>query len=378
MIDGFEKGESTLGVFLDLSKAFDTIDHDILLSKLDKYGVRGIANDWFRSYLSNRWQQVKYSDNIRSVQMPVQCGVPQGSVLGPLLFIIYTNDIHHSINNSSCILFADDTTISNSDKSHKRLSEVISKDMATLTDWFRANKLSLNLSKTNCILFRPKGQSIDTTFKLTIGTDVINLVKDTKFLGLFIDEHLTWTTHLTKVKLKISSGLFMLNNVRNIIPSVQKRTIYMSFINSHLLYGIMLWGPMALAENRSKLSKQQKKAMRIIDNKNKAAHTDPIFNKYGILKLDDLIEFELAKFMFGYVNNSLPKPLMNLFESGGQRHAYQTRSRFFATVPKHKTSLAAKSFLVRGPSVWTTLPDNVKKSLTKKLFSKNFKRYKLT
>ena len=160
VLNGFENDQYTLSIFLDLSKAFDTIDHNIMLHKMNTYGIRGCANNWFKSYLSNRQQQVKYNSGVRSNPMWVTCGVPQGSVLGPLLFILYTNDIYKSLANSECILFADDTTIFKANKDINELIEFVKGDMNILIDWFRANKLSLNLSKTNCILFKPKHKKI--------------------------------------------------------------------------------------------------------------------------------------------------------------------------------------------------------------------------
>ena len=374
--EGFENGESTLGVFLDLSKAFDTIDHDILLYKLERYGIRGHCNQWFKSYLTGRTQQVKYNE-VRSKALPVKCGVPQGSVLGPLLFIIYTNDIHRSLSESCCILFADDTTVYMTDSDQTKLATCMVQDMNTLCDWFKANKLSLNLDKTNCIMFHPKGHSIDHDFKLIIGHCQINLVNDTKFLGLYIDQHLNWACHLTKVRLKISSGLFMLNNVRNLIPSEQKKTIYMSFINSHLVYGAMLWGPMSLAGSRSKLHNSQIKAIKAINN-TKINNISHAFKKYDILKLQDIINLELEKFMYKQAKGDLPLPLLNLYQNAGQTHEYDTRGRYYANVPKHHKSTVGNSFLVRGPALWRTLSYDMRRAPSLKSFTRNYKKQLLS
>ena len=151
-MSSLDKQEHSLSVFLDLSKAFDTIDHTILLNKLNHYGVRGVALDWFRSYLSNRKQFVNFKDTKSDIRN-VDCGVPQGSVLGPLLFIIYTNDLPKAIKYSKCILSADDTTLFYCTKHRNELYNNISMDLNALSDWFKANKLSLNVSKTNYMTF---------------------------------------------------------------------------------------------------------------------------------------------------------------------------------------------------------------------------------
>ena len=221
VLNGFENDQYTLSVFLDLSKAFDTIDHNILLNKLDRYGIRGRANNWFESYLSERQQQVKYTDGVRSRLMTVNCGVPQGSVLGPLLFILYTNDIYKSVVNSHCILFADDTTMFSMHKDIDSLIKIITKDMNILIDWFKANKLSLNLGKTNCMLFKPK-HSKGRNIVLNFDSETLSSVSSTKFLGLIIDENLTWSNHIKNVHLKIAKGLYTLRSVKRSLPNVAK------------------------------------------------------------------------------------------------------------------------------------------------------------
>ena len=151
-----DSGDCCIGIFMDLSKAFDTLDHRTLLSKLSKYGVRGVALDWFRNYLSNRKQYVSINGT-NSSTLPIECGVPQGSILGPLLFLIYINDLP-KVSNSTTILFADDTNAIYVGKSYSELKYVIDKDLQKMSTWFRVNKLALNESKTKFIIFHKKKQ----------------------------------------------------------------------------------------------------------------------------------------------------------------------------------------------------------------------------
>ena len=191
ILESFDNNNFTLGVFLDLSKAFDTINHSTLLKKLEHYGIRGVALEWFRNYLLDRKQYVHFN-GINSNQQYVTCGVPQGSVLGPLLFIIYTNDLPNAKRSSRCILFADDTTIYYSSNNLNNLISKITSDLEHLTDWFSANKLSLNVITTNVILFSNDTRNIaDKTIKLSLSNMNINRVSETKFLGILIDDKLT-------------------------------------------------------------------------------------------------------------------------------------------------------------------------------------------
>ena len=151
----FSDGKYTLGVFIDLSKAFDTVNHEILLKKMDLYGVRGISKKWFESYLKNRKQFVNSSDKINTTFLEIQCGVPQGSILGPLLFLIYVNDLCKASPEISTLMFADDSNLFLSHKSIDALFTTMKSELEKVSEWFKANKLSLNTGKTKFSLFHP-------------------------------------------------------------------------------------------------------------------------------------------------------------------------------------------------------------------------------
>ena len=235
-----DEGKFVVGILLDFSKAFDTVDHDILLTKLSHYGIRGVPLLWFQSYLSNRQQFVAYNGVSSSVKT-VKCGVPQGSILGPLLFLIYINDLVNVCSHCLPILFADDTNlfVSGVDMSH--ISEIVSKELAELSQWLKVNKLSLNLKKTQYMIFSRR-KSKDETINIKIDDQSISETKSSKFLGVYIDNSLNWKTHISYIAGKISRGIGIILKSRKYLTEDSLLTLYYCFIYPFLIYCNHIWG----------------------------------------------------------------------------------------------------------------------------------------
>src|SRR6218665_2450039 len=195
----------TLGVFLDLSKAFDTIDYNILFDKLQYYGIQGLALEWFKSYLTDRYQQVSYAGVVSS-SLPLHLGVPQGSILGPLLFLIYINDIINCSSILQLVLFADDTSAFMIGLNYVDLFQIMNEELSKLSMWFQVNKLSLNITKSNYMIFKSKKfHNLDfSNLNLLIDNTQLARVSKVKFLGVIIDEHPTWKPHIEHVKSKVT------------------------------------------------------------------------------------------------------------------------------------------------------------------------------
>ena len=239
--DALEKGEYVLGLFLDFSKAFDTVNHQILFKKLEYYGVRGTALSLFKSYLENRTQYVEFN-GVQSEKECIKCGVPQGSILGPLLFLIYINDLALVSDKLFSLLFADDSNMFITGDDPNLLIRTMNSEIKSVVDWLRVNKLSLNLKKTHYIIFQRPRVHFKVDVELTIDGVKIDMKENTKFLGVIIDNKLSFQQHIKYIKGKVSRGLGILLKCRRFFDQNTLVTLYNSFVYPYLNYCISVWG----------------------------------------------------------------------------------------------------------------------------------------
>lgn len=338
-----------IGIFIDLQKAFDTINHEILLKKLERYGLRGVAGKWVKSYLSDRVQYVQMGE-YSSKCLDIACGVPQGSVLGPKLFNLYINDIFNVSQLVKCILFADDTNIFYSNDSFDQLINTVNTELSKIKKWMESNKLSLNINKTKLMLF---GNYQSKSQKL-VDLDGVNIenVPEIKFLGLMIDNKLSWKTHIRHITTKVSKSLAIMNRVKHVLDYHALHTLYCSLILPYLTYCVEVWG------NNYKTSIQslfhlQKKVIRIIHKAGYLDHTNPLFLKSKLLKMYDLVNLYTAQIMFRAFHNLLPVNIQNIFSHRGQCYSLRGFGNFI--VPMVRTTRRSFSVSVCGVKLWNSL-----------------------
>ena len=304
--DALDNGKFACGIFIDLQKAFDTVDHRILLRKLEYYGIRGLSNNWFKSYLTNRQQYVSIN-GYNSNKKPMLYGVPQGSVLGPLLFLIYINDLNIAIKFSKTHHFADDTNLLFADKSLKKIQKFVNLDLKLLCCWLKANKISLNASKTELIVFRDPRRKSGHELKIKIDGKKLVPSKFVKYLGILIDCHLTWNVHTVELKTKLSRAVGMLSKIRHYVKIETLINIYYGIFSSLMRYGSQIWGQLNSAVK--KIQVIQNKAIRIMNFTSNRAPSSPLFRKCNILKLCDIVTLQNFLFAHDSLRGNLPSSL---------------------------------------------------------------------
>lgn len=364
----------TVGVFLDLSKAFDTIKHDILFSKLAHYGIRGVALDWFKSYFTDRFQQVKYFNSLSKLAL-IRCGVPQGSILGPLLFLIYINDITTCSNKLTMYLFADDTTVFITNFNYPHLINTINKELMLLSNWLNSNFLSLNTKKSNYIVFTGPRIIIldDHNLTININNNPIERVSQSKFLGILIDEHLSWHPHITLVKNKLAKSIGILKRLKHTLPSRILKTLYNTLMLPHLNYGTILWAS-GYKTPITPLLLLQKKIIRIIAGQHYLASTINLFPRFNILNIFDLYKLQVASFMYLFHNNYLPTNFSNYFKTNNSIHSHNTRASINLHIESCRTNIRYFTIRMAGPRIWNNLDSCTRASISIHSFKRALKK----
>ena len=361
LIENFEKGLISITVQLDMSKAFDCLDHCKFLDSLKYYGFENVL-PWFKTYLREREIAVKY-DGIISDSHKLDIGTPQGSVLGPLYYILQINDFHKSLRYSSMMVYADDTTILISGCNMKCLLTKLETDLNNLYKCYCYYGLTVNLEKTNYLIFNYRQRD---SVLLYMGDHLLQQEHHTKLLGLYIQNDLKWNTHIDNLCNKLNSAFYHLRANKKVLDRHTKLWLYNTLIESHICYGISLWGPSS--QNTTAYTRINKTIMKITTELNISG---------DVLSLDNLINLYLGKISYRYLNNKILNRICNLFEKRNYNNSYNTRNRTAPSVKKHQTCLYNKSFLCKGPGVWLYLPDDIKSKPHLKLFSKNLKKHYL-
>jgi hypothetical protein len=384
-----DEGNFCIAVFLDLKKAFDVCDHEILLKKLFKMGIRGVAHKWFQNYLAGRSQFVDIGGN-RSNPLNIDISVIQGSILGPILFLCYINDFYSATSLFS-VLFADDTTGLGKGKILRDLTAYVNTELQKIGNWFRANKMAINTSKTKFIIFRTRGKKIDPEdCRLVFNNNEIGKTNDPgliypitriyndgeeknfKLLGVLFDEYLSFEDHITNLCNKISKSLFCMNRVKNFVTSKAMKTMYFAMVHSHISYCINVYS-CANITTLNRLVLKQKEAIRIICNAGYRDHTGPLFKQQGILPLTDLIKFSSLKFMHNFSFNRLPISFSEMWITNRARNPNVIlRNADDLYVPPHHFATTKRFQFFTFPKIWNDC-DAIKLNPNTNIFAKSVK-----
>ena len=362
LFSALDNHQTAILILVDFTKAFDTVQHQILLRKMWHYGIRGVIHDWFASYLRDRFQ-VTSCDNIHSSKSRISYGVPQGSILGPLLFLLYINDLPNIFSSFHTLLFADDSSFYLIGSDIKSLIYRSNVELEKFYKWALSNRLTVNISKTKyLIITKKKYQIIPPVF---FHFDPLERVAFHKILGVYLDDNLSFRIHINELCQKLSRSIALVNQVKNYMPLYVLKCLYHSQFMPHLLYCLPVWGS-TYPSLLQPLFILQKKIIRIITNSNYDAHTNPLFTSLRLLKFFDLVKLDIGCYMFKNKNNNSFNRLL---------HTYNTRNRNNLLTPIHELSLFQNSLAFRGPHLWNLLPENLRNARSIYAFKKIYKNH---
>ena len=348
---GLEKRQHTAAIFMDLSKAFDVLDHQILAKKLEHYGFRGKFLELILNFVSNRNYFVNVN-GMKSESRIVNIGVPQGSTLGPLLFLLYINDMCNSSSEFDFTLFADDTTLSMSGDKLDLLTQKINTELAKVLDWLIVNKLIINLTKTNSMLFLNKRD--ERILRIEAHDTVLEQKSECKFLGIIIDDDISWKAHINHISNKISKTIALLRYLRYTFPKHILKTLYMTLIYPYFNYCNIIWGAADLTVIEP-LNLLHKKVIRIINRAKYLDNTEPLFISMNLLRLTELYKLNCILFIYKCQYSNLFIHFKNRMIRGADIHDYNTRLKLDFRLPENTLKRTRQSFFYKGIDLWNKL-----------------------
>ena len=375
IINTLVKGSYIAGLYLDLSKAFDTVDHEILVSKLEHYGIRGPPLKWFHSYLKNRTQYT-LANGTKSDVRNINYGVPQGSVLGPLLFLLYTNDMPNCLPEShKTRLFADDSNIFITSQSPYTLKNELKTAIGRILRWLEDNKLTVNLNKTQYSIFQTKNMNIpDWLNNIKINNNTIKRVHSARFLGIILDEKLKWDDHVKQLSESLTQIINAFKIIKNYVPEDKKRMLYYAYIYSRIQYGIEMYGT-ASKKLIKKVQTKQNRAIKVLHNKNFYTPTTQLHKELRYPLVKDIEKINVCKFVHKQRNNKTPKIFNDLFTENKDKHKYNTRQSQNLATPLAATNFSQKTIDFRGPRTWNSIPMKIRKLECNKHFGKKLRAH---
>jgi hypothetical protein len=358
-IGGLDSDVCSACIFLDYSKAFDTVCHSLLLSKLERYGVRGHALALMSSYLLDRKHYV-YVNGSSSDVLPLKVGVPQGSCLGPLLYLLYTNDINYLLKDTNVVLFADDTALVERNASPKLLLYSLSCYLNMILDWSNYNKLSINLKKTKWIFFTNRKVLIP---KLYLNDIEIENVRSFKYLGFHMDERLNYKTHVKYIKTRLSRVKYLSRRIRPYLTIESARCIYYGLVHSIVSYGLLVWGGVFLeGASASRLCGLQDKIIFNLfsDSHETMEDVTCIYKRMNILKFVDLYKVKICVFIYKVLNEDYVPFLYDVLEGNAREHHYDIRNPNDYLPPFPVVKAVKQNFMYRGICAWNDLDRDFK------------------
>lgn len=365
-----DRGNIALAVFIDLRKAFDVVDHSVLLSKLQNMGFRGVAFDIIKSYLSNRKQYITLGD-CNSDMRVTNCGVPQGSVLGPLLYTLFVLSLRLSGLQSEYYTFADDTVLIYKSKTSTDLENKVNTDLKQYYTWLLQNKLKINIDKTRFIIFKQKNKVIDN-IHIQINNISVEKANKIKYLGLVLDDQLNWGAHIDHIKDKIISLIGALYRCRHFLSINAKYKIYNAYFLSIIRYLIPVWGT-CNQTNFNKIKILQNKVLKILFNLDYYTHTDTIYQMLKLQPVNQILMLEQSKLIFKILNNR--SKCNSRIQYVNQIHDHYVRGNDDIRLASARTNKALCSPISAASGVFNSLPLELKNERRQRVFVNKLKNH---